>query len=140
MRSKAPAPKERLGIVKIVVLAARILLGLAFLIFGLNGFLHFFPAPPMSGLVATFLGVLASSHYYVLIFAVQAIAGILLLTDQYVTLALTMLAAVLANIFTFHITMQPQGLPLPIVVTVLWFIVAWSRRSQFAALLARKPI
>jgi putative oxidoreductase len=124
--------------VKIAVVIARVLLGLMFFVFGLNGFLHFIPSPPLSGNVSTFMDVLLASHYYVLIFGVQVIAGALLLSNQYVPLALVALAAVLANILTFHITMQPTGLPIALVATVLWFVVALPLRSHFAPLLARK--
>jgi putative oxidoreductase len=123
---------------KIVVVVARLLLGLLFAVFGLNGFLQFIPAPPsIPGDAGVFFGVLMRTHYVYLTAGVQLIAGVLLLANQYVPLALVMLAAMLANIWTFHITMMPQGLPIPIVATVLWFIVAWSMRERFAALFAR---
>ena len=78
------------------------------------------------------------SHYFYLVMGVQVIAGLMLLTNQYVPLALVTLAAELANILNFHITMNPSGLPIPLFTTLLWFIVAWSMRRQFAPLLARK--
>ncbi len=120
---------------KIVVTIARILLGLVFVVFGSNGFLNFIPVPPMEGFAGQFLGVLAASHYLYFIGGVEVIAGLLLLTNAYVPLALTMLAAVLANILVYHVTMMPAGLPLALVTTVLWFIVAWPLRSHFAQLL-----
>jgi len=124
---------------KIVAIVARILMGLIFFVFGLNGFLHFFPTPPLTGFVAEFTDVLARSHYAALVFGVQLIAGVLLLINRFVPLALVTLAAVLANILTFHITMQPMGLPLALFVTVLWIIVALQYRSSFAPLFRAKP-
>ncbi len=125
---------------KIVSMVARILLGLMFTIFGLNGFFHFIPQPPMSpdSLVVQFTTILFTSHFYVLIFGAQLICGLLLLTDQYVPLAVVVLGAVFANIFTFHFTMQPAGLPMPIFALILWFLTAWPIRAQFAPLFARK--
>jgi putative oxidoreductase len=117
---------------------ARILLGLIFLVIGLNGFLFFMPTPPITGPAATFFNLMISSHYSVLVFGVQVIAAIMLLTDQFVPLALVALAAVLANVLDFHITMQPAGLPLPLFTTLLWFVVAWPLRSHFALLFARR--
>lgn len=117
---------------------SRILLGLIFTIFGLNGFLHFIPSPPLDGLVLQFLTVLLASHFYVLIFGVQLVCGVLLLVNQYVPLALVTLAAVLANILTFHITMQPQGLPPALIAVALWILTALPLRAQFAPLLVRK--
>lgn len=123
---------------KLVSTLSRLLLGLIFTVFGLNGFLHFLPTPPVDGLVLQFLTVLFASHFYVLIFGVQLICGVLLLTNQYVPLALVTLAAVLANILTFHITMQPQGLPPALVALVLWILTALPLRDHFAPLLARR--
>ena len=57
---------------RVVRLIARILLGLVFTVFGLNGFLHFLPMPPMSGPPADFFGALFHTGYMIrLIFAAQ---------------------------------------------------------------------
>ena len=56
------APTSRI-IMKIATLIARNLLGLMFLVFGLNGFLHFIPQPPPpAGLATQYLTVLFLSH------------------------------------------------------------------------------
>ena len=123
---------------KIASVVARILLGLIFFVLGLNGFLQFIPAPPPTGLAGTFFGVILASHYSVLVFGVQVIAGAMLLLNQFVPLALVLLAAVLANVLAYHITMMPSGLPLALFVTLLWFAVALPLRSHFAPLLAQK--
>jgi len=117
---------------------ARYLLGLIFLVLGLNGFFHFIPAPPIGGLAGTFFTTMIISHYSVMVFGVQVVAGVMLLIDQFVPLALVLLASVLANILNFHITMLPSGLPLPLFTTLLWFVVAWPLRSHFALLFVRK--
>ena len=126
---------------RIVVLVARILLGLMFTVFGLNGFLLFLPPPPhIPGNAGAFSGAMMASHYVYLTAGAQVLGGVLLLANQYVPLALVILAAVIVNILTFHITMWPQSLvPFPVLVTILWFIVAWPLRAHFAPLFARKP-
>ena len=123
---------------RIVVTIARILLGLIFFVLGLNGFIGFLGGPPTEGTAGAFLGSMAASHYTWMVSGVQVLAGLMLLTDLYVPLAIVALGAVLLNILTFHITMMPAGLPLPIVVTILWFIVAWPLRAHFAPLFVRK--
>jgi putative oxidoreductase len=128
----------KIALMKIVITIARLLLGLIFLIVGLNGFLNFIHAPLPTGAAATFLGVLFSSHYIVLVAGAQVIAGILLLIDQYVPLALVLLAAEIANILTYHATMDPGGFPLAIIVAILWIVVASRYRAHFALLFARK--
>jgi putative oxidoreductase len=122
---------------KIASTIARYLLGLIFLTFGLNGFLHFIPMPPPTGVAGQFFGALFVSQFYVVIFFLQIVPGLLLLVNRYVPLALTILGPVIVNILCFHIFMAPAGLPLAAVVTVLWFVTAWSVRSAFAGILQR---
>jgi putative oxidoreductase len=124
----------------IVVTIARVLLGLIFVFFGSNPFLHFLPMPPLAGISGTFLGVLISSHYVLFVGGVQLIAGVLLLINQFVPLALALLAAVIANIMVYHLTMDLPGIGLAVLVMILWCIVAWSYRAYFEPLFARKAI
>jgi uncharacterized membrane protein YphA (DoxX/SURF4 family) len=123
---------------KIAVLIARILLGLLFLVFGLNGFLHFIPMPPPTGLAGQYMGALFVSHYLTVIFLVQVIGGVLLLLNRFVPLALTLLGPVLVNILLFHSFMAPAGLPLALVATVLWLVVFSSVRPAFAGVFAQR--
>ena len=119
---------------KIAVLITRILLGLAFLIFGLNGFLNFIPLPPSGGVAGQFMGALYVSHYLWVIFAFQVIAGVLLLVNRYVPLAVAVLAPIIVNILTFHASMAPSGLPLALVVAVLWALIFVDVRPVFSGL------
>jgi putative oxidoreductase len=122
---------------KIAITIARILLGLLFLVFGLNGFLNFIPMPPPTGLAAQYFGVLFVSHYLVLVFLIQIIGGVLLLLNRFVPLALIFLGPVLVNILTFHSLMAPQGLPLALFTTVLWVTVFYGVRRAFAGVFAQ---
>ena len=120
---------------KIAALLARLLLGLVFLVFGLNGFLHFIPVPPpREPLAGQYLGALALSHYFVVIYLLQLLPGVLLLANRFVPLALTLLGPVLANVVFFHAFMAPEGLPLPVILSVLWLVVFYYHRAAFAGL------
>jgi putative oxidoreductase len=123
--------------VKIVSKIARYLLGLIFLTFGLNGFLHFIPLPPPTGIAGQFLGAIFVSRLYVVLFLLQIVPALLLLANRYVPLALTILGAIVFNILCIHIFMAPAGLPLALLVTILWFLTAWSVRSALAPILQR---
>lgn len=123
----------------IVSTIARYLLGLIFTVFGLNGFLNFIPAGPMPTLAVQFFTVLVQSHYASVVFAIQLVCGLLLLANQYVPLALTLLGAIIVNIVLFHIFMAPSGLPLAFVVVVLWLLVAYRVRFAFSGILKRSP-
>ncbi len=117
---------------------ARFFLGLIFLVFGLNGFLHFIPMPPPAGTAGQFMGALFISNYLVVVFLLQIVPAILLLINRYVPLALTLLAPIIVNILLFHTLMAPAGLPLAIVVTVLWIVVFLSVRTAFAGLFQQR--
>jgi putative oxidoreductase len=113
---------------------ARYLAGVIFLVFGLNGFLHFIPLPPPDGVAGQFMGALFVSHYLALIFGVQVIAALLLFSNHYVPLAVALLAPVIVNILCFHALMAPSGLPLALFVPVLWALIFVDVRTAFAAL------
>jgi putative oxidoreductase len=123
---------------KIAVLIARILLGLLFLVFGLNGFLHFIPMPPPPGLAGQYMGALFVSHYLVVVFLLQVVGGALLLAGRYVPLGLLLLGPVLVNIVLFHSLMAPEGLPMALFATVLWLIVFAGVRKAFAGVFVQK--
>jgi putative oxidoreductase len=112
---------------------ARYLAGVIFLVMGLNGFLNFIPLPPPGGIAGQFMGVLYISHYLWVIFAFQVIAGLLLLVNRYVLLAVAVLAPVIVNILTFHALMAPSGLPLALFVTALWALIFIDVRPTFSS-------
>src|SRR5215469_7999683 len=116
---------------KIVVMIARILMGLIFAFFGANMLFHFLPNPPLPpGPVKDFTTVMSSTGYLYVVGFFQLVPGLLLLINRYVPLALTVLAAQLVNILTTHIlVMKGVGLPIPIVVVIFWIIIFWSVRS-----------
>jgi uncharacterized membrane protein YphA (DoxX/SURF4 family) len=124
---------------KIAALIARILLGLMFVVFGLNGFLHFIPMGPMpTGTAGEFAGALMASHYMYVVSALQVAGGILLLVGRYVPMGLTILGPVIVNILLFHILMAPKGIPTAIVVTILWAIVAYRNKQYFSGLFVQR--
>src|ERR1700676_173777 len=113
---------------------ARYLSRVIFLGFGLNGFLHFIPLPPPSGVAGQFMGALYVSHYLWVIFGFQVIAAVLLLLNRYVPLAVAVLAPVLVNILAFHALMAPSGLPLALFVALLWIVIFIEVRPAFSGL------
>ena len=119
---------------KILDNISRFLLGLVFLVFGLNGFLHFIPMPPPGGVAGQFLGSMFVTKYLLFVFAIQLIGGVSLLLNRYVPLALTILGPIIVNILLFHSLMNPSGLVLALFVTILWVVVFASVRSAFAGI------
>jgi uncharacterized membrane protein YphA (DoxX/SURF4 family) len=121
-------------VMRTVSTIARYLAGVIFLVFGLNGFLNFIPLPPPGGIAGQFMGALYASHYLWVIFAFQLVAGVLLLINRYVPLAVAVLAPVIVNILSFHALMAPSGLPLALFVAVLRGVIFVDVRPAFAGL------
>lgn len=124
---------------KIVTLVARLLLGLIFVVLGLNGFLNFMSMGPMpSGLAGQFLGALVMSHYFWVVAALQIAGGALLLVNRYVPLALVLLGPVIVNIILYHVFLNSAGAPLAIVAVILWGIVFYSQRQYFSGIFVQR--
>ncbi len=124
---------------KIASLIARILLGLAFLLFGLNGFLDFIPKPPLpDGAMKQFTEVMTATHYFQAVAAFEVLGAALLLVNRFVPLALVLLGPVIMNILIFHILIAPASIGPGLVVTILWLIVFLRHRSAFAGIFQAK--
>jgi len=124
---------------KIVTLIARLLLGLIFVVFGLNGFFNFLNMGPMpSGLAGQFIGALAQSHYFWVVAALQVAGGALLLVNRFVPLGLVLLGPVIMNIVLYHVFLNPSGAALAIVVLILWLIVFYGHRQYFSGIFVQR--
>lgn len=118
-----------------VPLIARTLLGLAFLVFGLNFFLHFLPQPAPPPDAAAFLGALFAGKILTVIKLVEIAAGLALIGNRFVPLALTLLAPVEVGILLYHGVFDPSGLVLVVVFLALTIYLAYAYRSAFAPML-----
>jgi len=120
---------------KIATIIARVLLGLIFVVFGSNIFLHFIPMPPPPpGLVGDFTKALFLSHYLHVVAIFQIVGGLLLLIGRFVPLGLLLLAPVIVNIDLVHILMDPSGLPMAAVISILLVFLVWRYRDAFVGI------
>ena len=120
---------------KIATIIARVFLGLIFVFFGSNAFLHFLPMPPLpQGVTGEYLHAFFASGYVYVIGGVQVLAGLLLLVGRFVPLGLTLLGAIIFNIWAFHLLMAPEGLPPAVVVTILELFLVWRYRGAFVGI------
>jgi uncharacterized membrane protein YphA (DoxX/SURF4 family) len=122
---------------------ARVLLGLIFFVFGLNGFLNFIPPPkePMAEAVTAFVSALVNTGYMLrLIAGTQLLSGVLLLANRFVPLALAFLAPVIVNIVAIHLFLEPSGLVIALVVLALELYLAWAYRNAFRPMLAMRTV
>lgn len=120
---------------KIATIIARSLVGLIFVVFGANMFLHFIPMPPPpEGPARDFMTALFLSHHLYIIGALQVAGGLLLLSGRWAPLGLTLLGPVIVNILAFHVLMSPAGLGMALVVSALALFLLWRYRENFAGL------
>jgi len=118
---------------------ARVVLGLVFFVFGLNGFFHFLPQPPAPPRAMAFAGALfASGYFFPLLKAVEVAAGALLLAGALVPFALTLLAPIIVNIVAFHLFLAPGNYAVVGIVLAAEIYLAIVHRAAFAPLFARR--
>lgn len=124
---------------KKLLTASRLIFGLGFLVFGLNGFINFMPTPPVSPEAGAMLGALAKTGYFFpMIKVLEILIGILILTGFFVPLAITAAFPILIGITTIHIFLNPAGLPMMILLHVLHGILVKGYWKNLAPVLEMK--
>ena len=120
---------------------ARVLLGLMFFVFGLNGFLNFIP-PPKDGvppaLMDFSMAMMKTGYLFQLVKGTETLVGLLLLLNRFVPLALVLIMPVIVNIVAVHAFLAPSGLPTAIVILGLELYLAWSYRAAYRPLLTAR--
>jgi uncharacterized membrane protein YphA (DoxX/SURF4 family) len=140
MKPDAGAPPQPTGAARYLPMIARLVMGLGFTVFGLNGFFHFMPEPKQQmseGATALMTGFLKSGYMFPLVAGNQLVVGILLLINRFVPLALILIMPVLVNILAFHIFVQPGILP-GAILTALEFFLAWCYRDYYRTVLSAR--
>jgi len=122
-----------------VGMGARYLLGLLLVVFGLNGFFHFIPMPPMTPEGGAFLGALAKTGYmFPVIKVVEISFGLMLLSNRFVALGLVLFTPILLNIVLFHIFLDHGGIPMALAMVVFHGIVTHQHWGAYAGVLKAK--
>ena len=124
----------------ISAISARILLGLIYLVFGLNFFFHFLPTPPSNGGVADAFtgGLFQSGYFFPMLKGLEVVLGAMLLIGLVVPLALVVLMPISINILLFHAFLTPGNSAMGIVIVLVHIYLAWSYRDYYKPLLSRK--
>ena len=125
----------------IIVISARVLLGLIYFVFGLNFFFHFIPTPPstMSPEAESFTtGLFKAGYFFPFLKGLEVIAGVLLLAGLFVPLTLVVLAPISINILLFHTLLVPNGAVMGIAILALNLYLAWAYRDSYKPLFHSK--
>jgi len=121
---------------KHATLIARNLLGLAFVVFGLNFFLKFLPNPAPTGLAAQFMGALAPSGYLAVVKVLEIVGGLALLSKRFAPIGLVILGPIVANILLYDLFLAKAFNPVGFLVLVLEVFLIWAYRKNFAGVFA----
>jgi|SRR5271154_880099 len=123
---------------RIAVVIARILLGLVFLVFGLNNLHPFMPMQQMPGDAGTFGTIMFVHGWLVFHGVLYVIAGVLLLAGRYVPVALVILGPFLVNILLFHFTLTSGGYTPGVVCSLLEIFLIYAYWPAFRGIFTAK--
>ena len=116
------------------VTGARVLLGLAMAVFGLNGFFNFIPPLELGPEAERFLtAIMESGYLWQFLKIVELVGGLMLIANVMVPFALIILAPGLFNVVLFHLFLDPANLPPGLVLVALGFFLAWAYRDSWKA-------
>jgi uncharacterized membrane protein YphA (DoxX/SURF4 family) len=136
--TSAPAKKS---LTRFLPTVGRVLMGLIFFVFGLNGFLEFIPqppAPPDDPAMAFGMALKNTGYLFQLVKGTEVLVGVLLLSNRFVPLALALIAPVIVNIFLLHAFLAPAGLPMALILLVIEIGLAWSYRDVYRPMLGMR--
>jgi len=124
---------------KKVHMGARLLFGLGFVIFGINGFLHFMPNPPVTPEAGALLGAFFKTGYFFpMVKIVEISVGIMLLSNLFAPLAAVLITPILVGITSIHLFLNPAGIPMMIFLHVLHGIIAFGYKDYYSSVLTMK--
>jgi uncharacterized membrane protein YphA (DoxX/SURF4 family) len=125
---------------KYAILAVRYLLGVIFVVFGLNFFFQFLPMPEPTPEAGAFMGALfATGYMFPLIKVIEIVTGLALLANRFVPLALVLLAPITVNIFLVHLLLDPGGLVIGLFVLTGNFFLLFAYKNVFSEMLKIQP-
>jgi len=119
-------------------ITVRVLFGALFVVSGANKVVPLFPPPTLPDAGASFVVALVATGYFLpLLGLIEVASGALLISGQFVPLALVVLAPIVVNIALFHAFLVPSVPSIVLVVGGELFL-AWQYRNAFSALLQRQ--
>ncbi len=124
--------------------AVRSLLGLIYVFFGLNFFLHFLPMPPppaQPGAAESFMGGLFQAGYFFpMVKGLEVLLGGFLLLNFFTPLSLIILAPISLNILLFHAFLAPDNMAISILIVLLHLYLLWAYKKSYRTVLDPKVL
>ncbi|MEK3934461.1 DoxX family membrane protein [Sporosarcina sp. FSL W7-1349] len=117
----------------------RFFLGIVFLVAGINGYFVIFGWEPFIATSPEAMTLFEFDYLLIAEKSLEILCGILLLLNQFVPLALAILAPILVNILLLHLFLDPSLLLLAVLLVIAFGYLVFFYRKNFASLLERKP-
>jgi uncharacterized membrane protein YphA (DoxX/SURF4 family) len=122
---------------KKLMIVARFFLGIVFLVAGINGYVYLFGLEPFVATSPEAMQLFQFDYLLVIEKSLEIICGILLLVNRYVSLALAILAPLVANIFLLHLFVDHSLLALAIVMVIAYGYLLYHYRMKFRRVLEK---
>ena len=124
---------------KVLAIICQVLLGLMFIVFGLNGFLHFIPMdaqpPAPDSLAGKFMASMIGSGWMHVVSGFEVVGGLLVLIGRTAPLGLVFLGPIIFNALLFHLLMAGgHGIGPAAGAAVLEIVLVYAYRTYFAGL------
>ena len=126
---------------KTSTIICRILLGLIYLVFGLDYFFHFIPYQPNhTGKVAAFKAALLNvGYFYPMIKSIQIIGGLSLLINRYAPFSAVVVFPISVNVFLYHTILVPSGWLMGVLLIVPNLFLGFAYRNYYSGMFVRTP-
>jgi uncharacterized membrane protein YphA (DoxX/SURF4 family) len=123
---------------KYATIAARVLLGLIFVVFSLNFWLKFIPMPkdPPPPAVASFMAALFPTGYLAAVKVLELLGGLLVWSGRFTGAGLLILGPIILNILFFDIFLAHAFNPVSTLASGLALFLLWTKRDRFLAFAA----
>lgn len=119
----------------------RVLLGIIYLVFGLDYFFHFIPYQPNhTGRVAAFKAALINvGYFYPMIKSIQIVGGLSLLVNRYAPFFAVVLFPISVNVLLYHTFLVPSGWLMGVVLMVPNLFLGYAYREYYRGMFVKKP-
>lgn len=124
---------------KFILHAARMFIGLVFLVAGVNGYFVIFGQEPFIANSPEAMKLFEFDYLLIIEKSLEIITSVLLLSNRFIPLALAILAPLITNIFLLHLFVDHSLLPLVIVLVIVYVYLLFQYRKNFVSIFEKKP-
>ena len=112
------------------------LLGIPYLVFGVNFFINFLPMPPLGGNAAIFLGILGSTGFLATVKILEIAFALALFFNIRRHLILVLLAPITVNVFMFEVFIAGQP-AIGMVLLIIHVFLLFRNQGKYQQLLSK---